>query len=70
MSDAWERIAGKVNAKHVRTRQAKWWKIRAIDPIAHAERLWVKTRGQDVAISVETRELVRMAPAYADEPEL
>jgi len=48
----------------------KWWKIRAIDPIAHTERLWVKTRGQDVAISVETRELVRMAPADTDEPEL
>ncbi len=50
--------------------EEKWWKIRAINPITRAERPWMKTRDQDVAISVETRELVRMAPADTDEPEL
>ncbi len=50
--------------------EEKWWEAGAIDPIAHAERLWRKTLGQDVAISVKTTELIRTAPAYADEPEL
>ena len=55
---------------HTVGNEEKWWKERGINPIAHAERLWGETRGQDVAISVKTRELVRIAPAYTDEPEL
>ncbi len=55
---------------HTVGNEKEWWKAKAIDPIAHAERLWWETRGRDVAISVKTRELIRMAPAYADESEL
>ena len=72
VSDEWTvpLCASHHRALHTVGNEKEWWKVRAIDPIAHAERLWGKTRGQDVAISVRARELIRMAPAYADEPEL
>ncbi len=50
--------------------EERWWKERGINPIIHAEHLWVKPRGQDVAISVKAKELIRMAPAYTEEPGL
>ena len=37
--------------------EEKWRKTRGIDPIAHAEWLWEKRRGEGVDLSIRSREL-------------
>jgi DNA recombination protein Rad52 len=49
-------------ALHTVGDEEKWWKMRGIDPVTHAEQLWREKRGGAGAQPVRARELIRPAP--------
>ena len=42
--------------------EEKWWKVRGINPIAHAEQLWREARDKAVPITVKAKELIFSTP--------
>ncbi len=52
--------ASRHRALHTVGDEKKWWKAQGIDSIAHAERLWRETRGQEVPLIYEGK---RATPA-------
>ena len=50
-------------ALHTVGDEQKWWKERGINPIAHAERLWLERRGGGVHSPSRARELISPAPS-------
>ncbi len=50
-------------ALHTVGDEETWWKLRGIDPVTHAEKLWRERRGGAGAQSVRARELISPTPS-------
>ncbi len=65
VSDEWAvpLCASHHRALHTVGDEEKWWKEFRVDPIAHAERLWGESRGEEAHLVPNARELIRPSPS-------
>ncbi len=60
VSDEWTAplCATHYRALHTKGDEEKWWKVRGINPIIHAEQLWRERWGETIQQPSRARELI------------